>query len=197
MKPMIYTHLRTKEILHDGLYKNYYFVIVSYGVHPCAYVRVPKNHPFYKRDYNELDITCHGGLTFGDDLKHVIPNDESDAWYVGWDYAHVGDYEILSNIPNFSFIEGKQWTTEEIYEDVKRVIDQLINYEDTKRIRNCTYKEVRAYYEENPVDWEVGALLGAFGKAWQRNEESWKMRMQNDFPRIFQKELLDKLIKVK
>lgn len=197
MKPMIYTHLKTKEILHDGLYKNYYFAIVSYGGHPCAYVRVPKNHPFYKRNYNELGITCHGGLTFGDNLKHIIPSDDNDAWYIGWDYAHCGDYEILSNIPNFSFIEGKKWTTEEIYEDVRKVIDQLINYATTKAIRYCTYKEVRAYYEENLRDWQVGALLGAFGKVWQRSEESWQLRMKLDFPKIFQKELLDKLIKVK
>lgn len=196
MKPMKYQCTSTREILYDGYYKDYYFVIVSYGVHPCAYVKVPKNHAFYKKYYGELDITCHGGLTYSNDLSGIFPN-ETDSWFIGWDYAHAGDYLGTDALFNFDTSKDKKWTTEEIYEEVKEVIDQLISFETTKFIRDCTYKEVRAYYEENPADWQVGALLGAFGKVWQRSEESWQLRMKLDFPKIFQKELLDKLIKVK
>ena len=195
MKPMVYTHSKTKEILYDGLYENYYFVIVSYGTHPCAYVKIPKNHAFYKKDYNELNIRCHGCLTYGGDLGSIIPN-EDDSWFIGWDYAHAGDYLVFEALLDVDTSKEKKWTTEEIYEEVKAVIDQLISYESKKFIRNCTYKEVRAYYEEHPSDWQVGALLGAFGKVWQRNEQSWQMRMRIEFPNIFQEDVLNKLIEI-
>ena len=127
MKEMVYQSTRKKEILYEGTYKNYYFVIVSYGTHPCAYVEIPKNHAYYKKDYNELDIDCHCGLTYSDDLSHVIPN-KDDSWFIGWDYAHAGDYMGFDAMFKFDTSKDKKWTTKEIYEEVKSVIDQLINY---------------------------------------------------------------------
>lgn len=54
-----------------------------------------------------------------------------------------------------------------------------------KKIKDCTYKEVRDYYNKHISDTEVGMLLGAFGKPFVRNEQSWRLRMKFDFPKIF------------
>ena len=121
MKEMVYQKNRIKEILSEGEYCGYHVVIVSYGTHPCAYVEIPKNHPYYGKYYGDLDIDVHGGLTFGSHLSHVLGERGLNGFYIGWDYAHAGDYyEGLPFSPH-----DKKWTTEEIFEDVKSVIHQL------------------------------------------------------------------------
>ena len=47
--------------------------------HRCGYVTVPKTHPAYGEDYDDLDIECHGGLTYANKGKF------------GFDCAHLGD----------------------------------------------------------------------------------------------------------
>lgn len=135
---------KTKEILHEGEYKGYYFYIISYGVHPCAYVEIKPDHPWYKKDYcywNEGPddisniINCHGGLTYSGNLHHVLG--ENDRWFLGWDYGHAGDFEgiYLNDIINCRMLmNDKKWTTEEIYEEVRNVIDRIVA-EDLKRAK--------------------------------------------------------------
>ena len=52
--------------------------------HLCGYVTVPSSHPAFGKDYDDLDISCHGGLTYG-----VV--EEKSATY-GFDCAHFNDY---------------------------------------------------------------------------------------------------------
>ena len=65
MKEMIYGTERETEILFEGTYEGYNFFIVSYGIHPCAYVEIPKEWS------KELLRTLY--VTDGDDenLKYV------------------------------------------------------------------------------------------------------------------------------
>jgi hypothetical protein len=57
----------------------------------CGYVRVPAGHPWHGRSYHELDVECHGGLTFGElDLPCEAPGDD-DAYWVGFDCGHCWD----------------------------------------------------------------------------------------------------------
>lgn len=124
MYSMKYQTERTKQILCRGEYKGFNFVIVSYGTHPCAYVEIPKNHPLYETDYGYIDIDCHGGLTYDGDLLFV--DDSLKGWYIGWDYAHAGDY--VGYMFDNASSKDKKWKTEEIYEEVKKVIEQISNY---------------------------------------------------------------------
>lgn len=154
MKEMIYkpeTDGLAPEILHEGDYKGYHFLIVSYGIHPCAYVEIPKGHPWYGKDYcywnDEVEedisniIDCHGGLTYSGNLRHVLG--ESDRWFLGWDYAHVGDFEgmyldtRLSGIDFSAFLHDKKWTTEEIYAEVCNVIEQIVTQDWIRKERTA------------------------------------------------------------
>jgi len=129
MYSMKYQTERTKQVLCRGEYKGFNFVIVSYGTHPCAYVEIPKSHPLYETDYDCIDIDCHGGLTFDGDLLFV--DDSLKGWYIGWDYAHPGDYVgyMLGVYEDLGTpCADKKWKTEEIYEEVKKVIEQISNY---------------------------------------------------------------------
>lgn len=123
MKEMIYSSKREKQILYEGLYENRKFAILSLGTHPTAYVEVRNGEPLnYNAEYYD-QIKVHGGLTFSD---HSYWDDEDNSFYVGWDYAHYMDYAGYEmDFPKDLRTDGKRWTTEEIFEEVKSVIEQL------------------------------------------------------------------------
>lgn len=129
MKEMIYSGIkRGYEILYEDILNGYHFAIVSLWRHPCAYVELSCTHPLYEKYYDDLDIYCHGGLTYSEHgLLPIDHKDHRDGWWIGWDYAHTGDYT-----PSFPHPDEKKWTTQEIFADVVRVIDQLKD-EECKR----------------------------------------------------------------
>lgn len=107
------------KVLGTGYYKDYEWFIISYFTHPCAYVVAKENNAIYGVNYNEIDfIDVHGGLTYSD--WGLSNNKSEDFWVIGWDYAHYGDY-----LPYDLSEDNKRWTTEEIYEHVKDVINQI------------------------------------------------------------------------
>ena len=124
MKEMIYSLGRKIEILHAGNYKGFDFCIMNLGTHPTAYVRLSEDHNYYNKHYDEIDIDCHYGLTFG----KVATFNEIEGYWIGWDYAHCGDYvghNIRFKGTDLDGERDKKWTTQEIYEEVKNVIEQL------------------------------------------------------------------------
>lgn len=126
---MIYSRERKVEILAEGKYKGYHYVIVSMGTHPCAYVEVPRSHKCYNAKFKDttfMFVQCHGGVTFASSLGlfyDVALTDQSlyrEGKWIGWDYMHTGVDCI------YGMSHGKQWRTEEIYEDIKRAVNSLI-----------------------------------------------------------------------
>ncbi len=70
----------------------------------CGYVGVSDGHPFFGKDYNSVDVDCHGGLTFsntcanveeteeGHYICHVAePNEPQKVWWLGFDCGHFMD----------------------------------------------------------------------------------------------------------
>src|SRR6185295_14871422 len=65
----------------------------------CGYVGVPEGHPWFGKDYNEIDAEVHGGLTYAaecdeDDKEHGICHVEEDGirrWWIGFDCGHFMD----------------------------------------------------------------------------------------------------------
>lgn len=71
------------------------FMILKGGSSLCAYVGVPEDHPLSNFEYNDLPISCHGGLTFSggyEDYKSTKSPFPKGFYFYGWDYAHSGDY---------------------------------------------------------------------------------------------------------
>ena len=130
MKEMVYSAKRIAEVLHSGEYKGYKFCILNLGTHPTAYVECKiENCNGY--DDERLDtIKVHGGFTYFDDGFW-----DKENKYLGWDYAHCMDYagyEVM--FPECMRSAGaKKWTTTEIYEEVKNVVDQLIALHPTEK----------------------------------------------------------------
>lgn len=59
----------------------------------CGYIGVPKEHPWYEKDYDDIECTIHGGLTY---VTHTNPatKQEDTLWWVGFDTAHGGDNRL-------------------------------------------------------------------------------------------------------
>ena len=113
-----------KRIILTSDYKGWTYSIITFGTHPCAYVDV-KNTMFDGKFYADIPIECHGGLTYSADY---LPRTNDKGWFIGWDYAHWGDlfysqYNIDMGVID---IVSKEWTIDEVEEECKNVIDQLI-----------------------------------------------------------------------
>lgn len=116
LKEMEYTTIKTREMLAEGELLGFQYYIVSYGTHPCCYIRIPQDHELFGKHYDDIeDVYCHGGLTYSED--HLL--DLEKGWYIGWDYAHLGDYHPLIE-PS-----GRQYSVSMLMADVTETICDL------------------------------------------------------------------------
>ncbi len=128
MKQMIYDGKRKSELLNlivDGEFLG--AVVNTRGSHPCAYIQFPGIEKVENYNYFYLECGVHGGFTFLGDLDHLGLN----GLWLGWDYAHCGDYTQPAQFDPKMFeqyllgtfdSDEKKWTTEEITEEVKIAI---------------------------------------------------------------------------
>lgn len=114
----IYKDKKCRELLKQGDYKGYHYAIVTYGSHPCAYVKT--------MGITDEDIYVHGGITYeGGDVTEWFP-ELPKGYYIGWDYAHAGDYiSLFGGLTRSPFYDEKKWVLDEIFEEVKNAIDQI------------------------------------------------------------------------
>lgn len=55
----------------------------------CGYCAVPSSHPAFGKDYIDVNIDVHGGLTYGRDRCPMRAAD--GLWWFGFDCAHSYD----------------------------------------------------------------------------------------------------------
>ena len=75
-----------------------------------GYVVIPKGHPAYNINYDEIFVDVHGGLTFSNNVDSLnkedfpeLTNEMTGCWVVGFDTAHFGDN--LENWPKERVID--------------------------------------------------------------------------------------------
>lgn len=112
------------ETIATGTHNGYDFKILWYRYHPNAYIRIPEGHPYYGKDYTEIDDKgiVHCGFTFSGKNLHRdygLP----DGWYLGWDYGHIGDYAAYHV---GCTLDGHRWTVSEITAECRQIIDEII-----------------------------------------------------------------------
>lgn len=57
-----------------------------------GYLGIPPEHPWYNKNYNEIDnVVIHGGLTWSESHLPNWNKDSDDFWWLGFDTAHGGD----------------------------------------------------------------------------------------------------------
>lgn len=123
--PIEYSNNGEFEIVAKGTIYDFDFYVTNCHT-PCAYIKIPEGHPYFgKKKVTELNISCHGGLTFSDRKLKIQSCGDLTGWFIGWDYAHFPrDY-----VPSFANENGKKWKTEEIIKECESVIRQLIEVE--------------------------------------------------------------------
>ena len=169
---MFYTSNKTCDILYENYYKDYHFCIVSYGAYPCAYVEIPHSHHYYEKDYTKIYMECHGGLTFSSDELWFIKN-SYDGWWIGWDYAHLNDYVSIpfSKFP-IPLYNRKKWSTSEIYEEVKNVIEQLIAADNQYKYKVLVKNNIKNNYTYS-FDYDKENNCELCNTIW-KNKESYQ-----------------------
>jgi hypothetical protein len=130
MSEMEYGNVDLEILVNEEYLGHEYLILNLYGSHPTAYVRLKDNEIL--SHYDDYEIEVHGGLTF-----LGTPLTREDGTWLGWDYGHYCDYiyynvgallnKVLEDLyKDLNLSEKKKWTTEEIQEEVKSVIEQLI-----------------------------------------------------------------------
>lgn len=131
MKKMIYQVERKIEVLDTGTCFGFFYWILNLGTHPTAYIKIPRNNKYFRKDYEEVDIDVHGGLTYSSDHLYISETQQLEGWFIGWDYSHCGDYAgYEEKLPEELRVGGKKWTTEEIREEVYKACKQLLKESD-------------------------------------------------------------------
>ena len=161
-KVMKYGKERRTELLCKCKYKNYNYYVLNLGTHPTAYIEIPKENKLYRKSYDEIykigcDIDVHGGLTYS---NNELMGVKSENWFIGWDYAHYGDYYgYEETMPESIRTYGKKWTTEEIIEECKNAIDQIIGFESKEILEkpNKIEKIEQALDENNKLKIQISA----------------------------------------
>lgn len=81
-----------ERVLAQGTHLGHEWVIVHNTIgFRCGYVRVPKDHPWYGKHYDDIDVKVHGGLTFAKKDQECGKGGADDGWWFGFDCAHSGD----------------------------------------------------------------------------------------------------------
>lgn len=103
----------------------------------CGYVGVPIESHLAGRDYNDLGVRVHGGLTFANKcaphsdnpehgICHVVPDDEEVFWF-GFDCNHSGDSDLLDSgwgdPANYKCLRYVEYETTQLAKQIKEILD--------------------------------------------------------------------------
>lgn len=154
MNTMLYEPFNNCNVLDKGTYKGFNYYIISLGTHPTAYIEIPKDNKYYNKNIDYIDIDVHGGISYSRNYLYLTKLEKIDGWFIGWDYAHVGDFtgdELL--FPEEFRTNGKMWTTEEILEDVKDACEQIIEKNNISLYKKTIINLIRSYCEKDDKEF--------------------------------------------
>lgn len=102
-----------------------------FGGHLCGYVSIDKDHAYYEKNYSDLDLEAHGGITFGD--FH-----DDGLYWIGFDCGHCMDV-----IPSMQFLKKKY-----NFFEGDSILDEIRKRHKDNPLFNPTYKNISYAIEE-------------------------------------------------
>ena len=102
-------------------------ICVIDGIWYTAYVRLPKEHPFYKKPYEYINkfVDAHGGINYSE--EYVLDYKPQNSWFVGIDFAHALDVckgkEITNPLPKSQ--NSTVWTLKKVEKEIRNLAKQL------------------------------------------------------------------------
>lgn len=136
-----------------------------FGGHLCGYVKIPQNHPYYRKE--DIDLNCHGGITFNQtNEEHWVGFDcgHSEDKIPTTDYLYKADPDFISlrkcmPIPegceNHPLFNPTYRNVGYCIEECLNMIDELINIEKAEALRSTTNflpKSTNLVFEGNKSD---------------------------------------------
>lgn len=79
-----------------------------------GYVLLPKEHPWYGMEYEEIPVDIHGGLTYTGYWEDAPEQADREKWWIGFDCAHHGDTRHNRN---------ELW----VYDETIRLLNQALS----------------------------------------------------------------------
>lgn len=131
------------------IYKGYPCVVLFQPMaFRTGYVGLPKTSRYYGKNFNDIPVACHGGLTYG--RSYLFGQDDEDTWWIGFDCAHYGDgyddktaneyykndketMEQLQKLKALHDISNDYFefrTLNYVKQDCKFIVDQIIELEE-------------------------------------------------------------------
>lgn len=130
------------------IYKGYPCVVLFM---PMAfrngYVGLPKESKFYQKEYDDIPVDCHCGLTYAS--SNLYDQEDKDTWWIGFDCCHYCDGFDLEKANEY-FKDDKEvqrylaitkdyhsWCNEEhgfrtldyVKENCRNIVEQIIKLE--------------------------------------------------------------------
>lgn len=114
MKEMKYQSQFKSEVLDTGFCFGLLYYIISLGTHPVAYIKIPEDSKYFGKGVSDIDIEVHGGITYAED------------------HLYISDSQKLERLPITVRTNGKKWTTQEIYKEVRAACYQIQSAKEEK-----------------------------------------------------------------
>ena len=105
----------------------------------CGYVGVPRNHPAYEKDYDDVAAEVHGDLTYANkcvegprdkSICHIPGEGESDdVWWLGFDCMHSGDiYPAMIIESSLRSYRNQEYVTQQVTSLAAQLAKQYHGY---------------------------------------------------------------------
>jgi hypothetical protein len=111
--------------------------------HHNGYVVLPPEHQDHGKDYDDIDVRVHGGLTYAENGDHVATHDypgKQESCTIGFDCAHLYDAThpdgSFCGVPQDDEYPNHYWTEEEVAAEVEQLVDQLDTHPLIRRVKN-------------------------------------------------------------
>jgi hypothetical protein len=98
-------------------------VIFNDTGHRCGYVEIPRSHPCYEKEYSDIDVNVHGGLTFSAYSKEMPYDIPEGFWVLGFDCIHSNDAIDLESYERYS----DMGYIPKIQEDISHIFDMIFS----------------------------------------------------------------------
>ena len=108
--------LESGTILVDDYENGVRYLIMRGPCSLCAYVGVPSDHPLAGKDYDDVPLDCHYGLTFSGEGGDEDFRPAGWYWY-GWDYGHSGD-KAFYDVDRDIFRGDTEWTVAMVKQEI-------------------------------------------------------------------------------
>lgn len=88
---------------NDFYYEGFRCIVTGVATgHRCGFIAIPKGHPLFEVDRDQLSqIDVYGGWTYSDSVPNYPASTTEPAWWIGFDCGHSGesrDFQLMEEL---------------------------------------------------------------------------------------------------